>query len=330
MTFKAIYLTLNSDGTTHSSLQILEENQLKNSENVTVDIDYSSLNYKDALAITGKRPVVRNWPMIPGIDGAGTISSSSSPLWLKGDQFLINGWGLGETRFGCLSQRASLAAKFLTPLPLGLSARNAMAIGTAGYTAMLSILALEKHGLTPADGEILVTGASGGVGSIAIALLSDLGYIVTASTGKLDQSDYLRQLGAKDVIDRSSIASPGKPIQKERWAAVVDSVGSHTLTNALAQTIYGGTVTACGMAQGMDLPGSVAPFILRAVKLIGIDSVMSSVDDRQTAWRRLATDMNLRKLEIITEEITLDDVISYSENLLKGSLRGRVVVKCGN
>lgn len=328
MSFQAIYLTKNEDGTTNAALRTLDDAQLPEAGDVTVRVDYSTVNYKDGLAITGRAPVVRTWPMVPGIDGAGEVIASSHPDWKPGDAFILNGWGVGETHMGCLSQRARLKGDWLIRRPDGMSARTAMAIGTAGYTAMLSALALQAQGITPERGEVLVTGASGGVGSIAIAILSGWGYRVVASTGKLEEADYLRSLGAIEVIDRSTLSAPGKPIQKERWAAVIDSVGSHTLVNAIAQAQYGGTVTACGLAQGMDFPASVAPFILRGVKLIGIDSVMAPRAVRIAAWARLATDLDAAKLALITREIPLADVLSVASDILGGKVRGRILVDC--
>jgi acrylyl-CoA reductase (NADPH) len=290
-------------------------------------VKYSTLNYKDGLALTNKGPVVRKWPMVPGIDGAGAVLESRHPDWKVGDAFVHNGWGVGETRWGCLAGQARLKGDGLVRLPSAFTPRQAMAIGTAGYTAMLSVLALEDHGVAPAAGEVLVTGATGGVGSIAVALLSRLGYQVTAVTGKVAQADYLRALGASTVVDRAELAAPGKPLQKERWAAVVDAVGSHTLVNALAQTRYGGVVTACGLAQGMDLPGSVAPFILRGVTLVGIDSVMAPIAKRQRAWDRLARDLDPALLERMTEEVPLSEALEKAHQLMAGQVRGRIVVK---
>lgn len=328
MSFQAIYLTKNEDGTTDARLNILDDAQLPASGDVTVKIDYSTVNYKDGLAITGRAPVVRTWPMVPGIDGAGEVIASTHADWQPGDPFILNGWGVGETHMGCLAQRARLKGDWLIRRPDGMSARTAMAIGTAGYTAMLSALAVQAQGVKPADGEILVTGASGGVGSVAVAILSGWGYRVVASTGKLDEAAYLHTLGATEVIDRAALTGAGKPIQKERWAAVIDSVGSHTLVNAVAQTMYGGTVTACGLAQGMDFPASVAPFILRGVKLIGIDSVMAPRATRLAAWQRLATDLDLDKLAVITREIALAEALSIAPDILAGKVRGRIVVDC--
>jgi acrylyl-CoA reductase (NADPH) len=264
--------------------------------------------------------------MVPGIDGAGEVIASSHPDWKAGDEFILNGWGVGESHWGCLAQRAKLKGGWLIPRPPGMPARTAMAIGTAGYTAMLCAMALQEQGVDKNSGDILVTGASGGVGSIAIAILAGWGYRVVASTGKLAEADYLKSLGAVEVIDRAALSTPGKPLQKERWAGVVDSVGSHTLANAVAQTRYGGTVTACGLAQGMDFPGSVAPFILRSVKLIGIDSVIAPLPKRVAAWARLATELDASKLETITHEIGLAEALAHAPELLAGKVRGRLVV----
>ena len=328
MQFAAIMLTKNDDGSTAARLTQIDETQLPAAGDVTVRVDYSTINYKDGLAITGRAPVVRNWPMVPGIDGAGEVIASGNPNWQPGDAFILNGWGVGETHMGCLAQRARLKGEWLVRRPAGMTARTAMAIGTAGYTAMLSALALEAQGVLPQAGEVLVTGASGGVGSIAVAILSGWGYRVVASTGKLDQADYLRSLGAIEVIDRASLSAPSKPIQKERWAAVIDSVGSHTLVNAIAQTRYGGTVTACGLAQGMDFPASVAPFILRGIRLIGIDSVMAPHAARVAAWQRLASDLDMQKLALITQEVSLAEALTVAPEILAGKVRGRIVVDC--
>jgi len=324
--FNAILLNKKEDGGTAAQLTQLDEAQLPEDGDVTVAIDYSTINYKDGLAITGKAPVVRKWPMVPGIDGAGQVLESSHPEWKPGDAFILNGWGVGETHMGCLAQRARLKGDWLIRRPQGMSSRTAMAIGTAGYTAMLSALALREQGIAPGDGEILVTGASGGVGSVAIAILSGWGYQVVASTGKLDEVDYLKSLGAADVIDRATLSAPGKPLQKERWAGVVDSVGSHTLVNAIAQVRYGGVATACGLAQGLDFPASVAPFILRGVRLIGIDSVMAPAAKRIAAWQRLASDLDSAKLDAITSEITLVEALARAPEILAGKVRGRLVV----
>ncbi|MEN3295957.1 MAG: acrylyl-CoA reductase [Burkholderiales bacterium] len=324
--FNAILLNKKDDGSTDARLTQLDDAQLPADGDVTVSIEYSTINYKDGLAITGKSPIVRKWPMVPGIDGAGQVVASTHSDWKAGDAFILNGWGVGESHMGCLAQRAKLKGDWLIPRPRNMSARTAMAIGTAGYTAMLSAMALEEQGVTKDSGEILVTGASGGVGSIAIAILSAWGYRVVASTGKTAEADYLKSLGAADIIDRAELSTPGKPLQKERWAGVIDAVGSHTLANALAQTRYGGTVTACGLAQGMDLPGSVAPFILRGVKLIGIDSVMAPKEKRLAAWKKLAHDLDTAKLERITREITLAQALSEAPEILAGKVRGRLVV----
>jgi acrylyl-CoA reductase (NADPH) len=324
--FNAILLNKNDDGTTAAKVTQLDDSQLPNDGDVTVSVEYSTINYKDALAITGKSPVVRKWPMVPGIDGAGEVIASSHPDWKAGDLFILNGWGVGESHMGCLAQRARLKGDWLIPRPAGMSAKTAMSIGTAGYTAMLSAKALQEQGVQKDSGEILVTGASGGVGSIAIAILSGCGYRVVASTGKLAEAGYLKSLGAAEVIDRAELSAPGKPLQKERWAGVIDSVGSHTLANAVAQTRYGGTVSACGLAQGMDFPASVAPFILRGIKLIGIDSVMAPKARRIAAWKRLANELKPAKLAMITQEITLPDALARAPDILAGKVRGRLVV----
>ncbi len=294
---------------------------------VTVALDYSTLNYKDALAITNKSPVVRSWPMVAGIDGAGTVVASDHPAWKVGDLVVHNGWGLGETRWGCLAEKVRLKGDWLVRLPGGLTPRLAMAIGTAGYTAMLCVLALEDHGVSPGAGEVLVTGATGGVGSVAVALLSKLGYTVVAVTGKAHEAAYLTSLGASSVMDRAAFSEPGKLFQKERWAGVVDAVGSHTLANALAQTRYAGVVAACGLAQGMDLPTSVMPFILRGVTLAGIDSVMAPLAKRQRAWERLAQDLSPAALGAIVQEVDLDQAVERAQALMAGQVRGRIVVK---
>ncbi len=324
--FRAILLNKNDDGSTRAELTQLDDAQLPTDGDVTVAIDYSTINYKDGLAITGKSPVVRKWPMVPGIDGAGEVIASSHPDWKAGDAFILNGWGVGETHMGCLGERAKLKGDWLIPRPQGMSARTAMAIGTAGYTAMLCAMALAEQGVKPDDGEVLVTGASGGVGSVAVAILAARGYKVVASTGKLAEADYLKSLGAADVIDRAELSAAGKPLQKERWAGVVDSVGSHTLVNAIAQTRYGGTVAACGLAQGMDLPATVAPFILRAVKLIGVDSVMAPRARRIDAWSNLALELTDATLAKITQEIKLAEALDWAPKILAGGVRGRPVV----
>jgi acrylyl-CoA reductase (NADPH) len=323
--FKALMLEKDDAGF-RASVRDADENSLPDGD-VLVQVEYSTLNYKDGLAITNRSPVVRQWPMVAGIDGAGTVLESSHPGWKRGDRFVMNGWGIGETRWGCLASRARLRGDWLVRLPDAIDARRAMAIGTAGYTAMLCVLALERHGVQPGDGAVLVTGATGGVGSVAIALLARLGHHVTAATGKADQADYLRELGARDVIGRAELAAAGKPLQKERWSAAVDAVGSHTLVNALAQTRYGGVVAACGLAQGHDFPGTVMPFILRGVTLAGVDSVMAPLAAREQAWARLASDLDPRRLDLITEEIGLDAAIAKAQALMDGRVRGRVVVR---
>jgi acrylyl-CoA reductase (NADPH) len=294
---------------------------------VTVRVEWSTLNYKDGLAVTGKAPVVRRFPMIAGIDFAGTVEASSHPQWKAGDKVICDGWGLGETHLGAYAEKARVKGDWLVRLPEGMSSREAMAIGTAGYTAMLSVLALEKYGLTPSDGPIVVTGAAGGVGSVATAILSKLGYRVVASTGRMAEADYLRDLGAAEVIDRAELSGPAKPLAKERWAGGIDSVGSTTLANVLSMTKYGGAVAACGLAAGMDLPTSVAPFILRGVCLLGIDSVMCPIERRNVAWSRLASDLDRRKLAEITQEIGLEEVVGAGAKILAGQVRGRIVVK---
>jgi acrylyl-CoA reductase (NADPH) len=322
--FKA--LVLRKDDQFSSAIEDLEESQLPQGE-VLVQVEYSTLNFKDGLAIANKGPVVRVWPMVAGIDGAGRVIESTHPNWKPGDLFIHNGWGVGETHWGCLSQKASLKGDWLVKLPSAFTPRQAMAIGTAGYTAMLCVLALEDHGVKPADGEILVTGATGGVGSVAIAILSKLGYKVVAATGKASEEAYLKSLGADSIIDRAELSAPGKPFQKERWAGVVDAVGSHTLANALAQTKYGGTVAACGLAQGADLPTTVMPFILRGVALAGVDSVMAPLAKRQRAWDRLAQDLDIQKLESMIEEVSLDQASAKATQLMEGKIKGRVLVK---
>jgi len=293
---------------------------------VTVRVSHSTLNYKDALAVTGKGPVVRKFPMVPGIDLVGTVESSTHPGHAPGDAVLLNGWGVGEAHWGGLAQKARLNGDWLIPLPSAITPQQAMAIGTAGYTAMLCVLALERHGVQPADGEILVTGAAGGVGSVAIAILSKLGYTVAAATGRPQDAGYLRELGAAQVLDRALFTSPGKPLGKERWAGAVDVVGSHVLANVCAATQYRGMVTACGLAGGMDLPATVAPFILRGVTLAGIDSVMGPRADRLRAWERLGTDLAMDKLGAIGHEVGLAEALPLARRLLNGEVRGRIVV----
>lgn len=322
--FKGILITKDDTGY-KAQLQQIDEALLSEGD-VTVQIEWSTLNYKDGLALTGKSPVVRRFPLIPGIDFAGAVSKSSNPAWKPGDRVLLNGWGVGETHCGGLAETARVKGEWLIPIPKSFTACQAMAIGTAGYTAMLCVLALEEHGIKPADGEILVTGANGGVGSVAVAILGKLGYTVVASTGRVSESDHLKALGASDIIDRNELAGPGKPIGKERWAGVIDAVGSHTLANACATTRYRGAVAACGLAGGMDFPATVAPFILRGITLYGIDSVMAPLSVRQEAWERLGRDLDISKLEAMTREIGLSEAIAVGAELLEGKIRGRVVV----
>lgn len=322
--FKGILIEKDDQGY-RASVQNIAESVLPEGD-VTVNVSYSTINYKDALAITGKAPVVRKFPMVPGIDLVGTVEHSESDKFNVGDQVLLNGFGVGEAHCGGLAQKAYLKSEWLIPLPKAFSPRQAMAIGTAGYTAMLCVIALEKNGVTPDKGKILVTGANGGVGSFSIAILAKLGYNVIASTGRVDQAEYLKKLGAADVIDRKALSEPGRPLAKESWAGAIDSVGSHTLANVCASMQYGGTVAACGLAQGMDLPASVAPFILRGVTLAGIDSVMRPIADRIEAWKRLADILDPDVFEDISTEIGLSEVTSTAEALMAGTVRGRVVV----
>lgn len=320
---KGILIT--KDGDYKAELTDISEDQLPEGD-VTVEVEYSTLNYKDGLAITGKSPVVRNFPMVPGIDIAGTVLESSSDKFSAGGKVVLNGWGVGETHWGGLAEKARLKSEWLVPLPETFTAKQAMAIGTAGYTSMLCVMALEKQGVTPDKGEIIVSGAVGGVGSVAVSILAKLGYTVVASTGRPDQADYLKELGASDIINRDDLSSPGRPLGKERWAGAVDTVGSHTLANICASTKYGGVVTACGLAQGMDFPASVAPFILRGVILNGIDSVYCPIETRIEAWNRLAKDLDTKHIDLITNEIALSDAIGAANDLMDGTIRGRAVV----
>ena len=322
--FKGILIEKDDSGY-RANLRDIDESQLPEGE-VTIEVAYSTLNYKDGLAITGRGPVVRRFPMVPGIDLVGTVESSTNPDYAVGDKVVLNGWGVGETHWGGLAQKARLKGEWLVPLPAAFTPRQAMAIGTAGYTAMLCVMALEKHGVTPDQGEIVVTGAAGGVGSAAIAILSRLGYRVVAVTGRPEESEYVKGLGAQEVLDRAAFASPGKPIGKERWAGAVDVVGSHVLANVCATTKYRGVVTACGLAGGMDFPATVAPFILRGVTLVGVDSVMCPRAERIQAWQRLARDLDLSKLDMIGHEISLAEAIPTATELLDGRVRGRVIV----
>jgi acrylyl-CoA reductase (NADPH) len=326
-TFKAIRIDKTDTGT-RAEYADFDERDLMEGD-VTVAVTHSTVNYKDGLAITGRSPVVRRFPMIPGIDFAGTVEASSHPDYKPGDQVILNGWGLGETHLGGYARKARVKGDWLVPLPKGLSPAEAMAIGTAGYTAALAVLALERHGFTPERGPVIVTGAAGGVGSISIAMVSKIRANVIASTGRPEETGYLKDLGAAEIIDRAELSAPGRPLGKERWAAGIDSVGSHTLANVLAQTKYGGAVAACGLAQGMDLPTSVAPFILRGVSLLGIDSVMCPQALRRQAWDRLARDLDSDKLKHITRTIPFNKVIDTAGEILEGKVRGRVVVEIG-
>ena len=323
-TFKAIRIDKDNE-TQKVNLVELNENDLMEGD-VLVDITHSTLNFKDGLALTGSSPVVRTFPMIPGIDFSGVVKNSDNDKFSEGDRVVLNGYGLSESHFGGYSERARVNSDHLLKLPENINNKQAMAIGTAGYTAMLCVLALEDHGITPADGTILVSGASGGVGSVAISLLSDLGFNVEASTGKLEETDYLNSLGAGSVIDRSELSEPSRPLGKERWSGAIDSVGSQTLANILSQISYGGAVSACGLAQGMDLPSTVMPFILRGVSLLGIDSVMAPMNLRERAWLRLSSDINIKKLEEMIIDTTLDQLETLAAKILKGEVRGRVVV----
>ncbi len=326
-TFKAIVIE-KTDGGTKAALSDFDEANLMDGD-VTVGVEYSTLNYKDGLAITGKAPVVRRFPMIAGIDFAGTVEASSHPAWKAGDKVILNGWGCGETHLGAYGAKARVKGDWLVPLPVGMSAREAMAIGTAGYTAMLAVMALKRHGLTPEQGPVAVTGAAGGVGSVAVAILSKRGFTVHALTGRAQEADYLKGLGAAEVIDRKELAGPAKALAKERWAGGVDVVGTTTLANLLSMTRYGGAVAACGLAGGMDLPGSVAPFILRGVCLYGIDSVMCPLPRRKEAWTSLASELDRQKLAAMTREIGLSEVIGVAPEILAGQVRGRIVIKVG-
>jgi acrylyl-CoA reductase (NADPH) len=324
-TFKAIVVE-KADGGTKAALADFDEANLMDGD-VTVRVEYSTLNYKDGLAITGNAPVVRRFPMIAGIDFAGTVESSTHAGWKPGDKVILNGWGCGETHLGAYGEKARVKGDWLVPLPKTMSAREAMAVGTAGYTAMLAVMALERHGLTPARGPVAVTGAAGGVGSVAVAVLAKRGFTVHAVTGRPQEADYLKGLGASEIIDRKELAGPAKPLAKERWAGGIDAVGSTTLANLLSMARYDGAVAACGLAGGMDLPGSVAPFILRGVCLYGIDSVMCPLQHRKEAWKRLETDLDRQKLATMTREIGLSDLIRVAPEILSGQVRGRVVVK---
>jgi acrylyl-CoA reductase (NADPH) len=326
-TFKAIVIDKADAGQTVRLTDFDEEDLMDG--DVTVHVDYSTVNYKDGLAITGKAPVVRRFPMIAGVDFAGTVESSTHPAWKPGDRVILDGWGLGETHLGAYAEKARVKGDWLVRLPAGLSPRDAMAIGTAGYTAMLSVMALERAGIEPKRGPIIVTGAAGGVGSVAVALLARLGYSVIASTGRPHEADYLKGLGAAEIIERKELTGPVRPLGKERWAGGIDAVGSTTLANVLSMTRYGGAVAACGLAGGMDLPTTVAPFILRGVSLLGIDSVMCPLPLREQAWQRLASDLDRLKIAAMTSEIGLADVIAAGHRIVGGQVRGRIVVKIG-
>ena len=325
-TFKALLISRDEDKKQSVDWAEMTDDQLMEGD-VTVAVEATTVNYKDGLAITGAAPVVRKFPLIPGIDFAGTVISSDNPDWKAGDKVVLNGWGVGETHHGAYAGRARVKGDWLVPLPDGMSAREAMAVGTAGYTAMLCILALERHGIDPARGPVAVTGAAGGVGSVAVAVLSKLGYQVVASTGREAEHGYLKDLGAAEIIDRAELSGPAKPLARERWAGGIDAVGSHTLANVLSMTSYGGAVAACGLAQGMDLPTSVAPFILRGVSLLGIDSVMAPKEIRMEAWRRIASDLDRDKLAAITTVMPFEDVIKTAGDIIAGSVRGRLVIE---
>jgi acrylyl-CoA reductase (NADPH) len=325
--FKAIVIE-KTEGGTKAALTDFDDTNLMDGD-VTVRVEYSTINYKDGLAVTGKAPVVRRFPMIAGIDFAGTVESSASAAWKPGDKVILNGWGCGETHLGAYGEKSRVKGDWLVPLPKTMSAREAMAIGTAGYTAMLAVMALERHGVSPSSGPIAVTGAAGGVGSVAIAVLSKRGFAVHAVTGRPEEADYLKGLGATEIVERKELAGPAKPLAKERWAGAIDAVGSTTLANLLSMTRYGGAVAACGLAGGMDLPGSVAPFILRGVCLYGIDSVMCPVDRRREAWKRLETDLDRQKLASMAREIGLSEVFGAGSEIVSGTVRGRIVVKIG-
>jgi acrylyl-CoA reductase (NADPH) len=324
-TFKAIVVEKTQAGQKVGLTEFDEKDLMEG--DVTVRVEWSTVNYKDGLAVTGKAPVVRRFPMIAGVDFAGTVESSSHPGWKPGDKVILNGWGLGETHLGAYAEKARVKGDWLVRLPASMSAREAMAIGTAGYTAMLAVMALERAGLNPGRGPLIVTGAAGGVGSVAVALLAKLGYAVVASTGRPDEAAYLKGLGAAEVIERKELSGPPRPLAKERWAGGIDAVGSTTLVNVLSMTRYGGAVAACGLAGGMDLPGSVAPFILRGVSLLGIDSVMCPLALRQQAWRRLEADLDRAKIAAMVSEIGLDAVIEAGRRIVEGQVRGRIVVK---
>ena len=324
-TFKAMVIEKTESGTKAALIDFDEANLMDG--DVTVAVEYSTVNYKDGLAITGKAPVVRRFPMIAGVDFAGTVESSTNPAWKPGDKVVLNGWGTGETHLGAYAEKSRVKGDWLVRLPATISTRDAMAIGTAGYTAMLAVMALQRHGLTPERGPIAVTGAAGGVGSIAVAILSKLGFTVHAVTGRPEEGDYLKSLGASEIVERKDLSGPVKPLAKERWAGGIDSVGSTMLANLLSMARYGGAVAACGLAAGMDLPTSVAPFILRGVCLYGIDSVMCPIEQRREAWKRLETDLDRQKLAAMTREIGLSELPEAAAAIMAGKVRGRIVVK---
>lgn len=327
-TFRAILVSRNEDKTQAVRVEEMSEADLMEGD-VTVAVEATTVNYKDGLAITGKAPVIRRFPLIPGIDFAGTVLSSGHARWKEGDKVVLNGWGVGETHYGAFAGRARVSGDWLVPLPGTMTPLDAMAIGTAGYTAMLCVMALERHGISPDRGPVVVTGAAGGVGSVAVSILSRLGYHVVASTGRTSEADYLKELGAAEIIDRAELSGPARPLGKERWAGGVDAVGSHTLANVLSMTSYGGAVAACGLAQGMDLPSSVAPFILRGVSLLGIDSVMAPLALREEAWRRLSDDLDRDKLSTLSTTIGFDGILEAARAIVDGGIRGRVVVDMG-
>jgi acrylyl-CoA reductase (NADPH) len=324
--FRAILVTQKQDKSQSVDMVDMTEDDLMEGD-VTVAVEATTVNYKDGLALTSKAPVIRRFPMIPGIDFAGTVVSSDHADWHPGDKVILNGWGVGETHYGAYAGRARVSGDWLVPLPEGMTSTDAMAVGTAGYTAMLCVMALERHGILPERGPVVVTGAAGGVGSVAVAVLAKLGYHVVASTGRRSEEDYLKELGATEIIDRADLSEPGRPLGKERWAGGVDAVGSHTLVNVLAQTQYGGAVAACGLAQGMDLPASVAPFILRGVSLLGIDSVMAPKPLRMEAWKRIVNDLDHKKLAALSARIPFDGIIPAANDIVEGKIRGRVVVE---
>jgi acrylyl-CoA reductase (NADPH) len=323
-TFDALLVSKSENGPRAEWIPLTEKDLMDG--DVTVRVTHSTVNYKDGLAITGKAPIIRRWPMIPGIDFAGEVTESAHPAFQPGDKVLLNGWGVGETHYGGYAGYARVSGDWLLPIPEGFTPADTMALGTAGYTAMLCVMALEAHGLTPDRGTILVTGAAGGVGSVAIAVLSRLGYTVAAVTGRTETSDYLTSLGAKEILPRADFSSPARPLAKERWAGAVDVVGSNTLANVIAQIAYGGTVAACGLAGGMDLTTSVVPFILRGVTLAGVDSVMAPIEKRREAWRRLAQDVDMGKLRAMTETHSVRDVLTLAPQIIEGKIRGRVVL----